>query len=303
MSTERFCKYVSSRGIAQSCDIYPRDILSDSQNFDITSYQGIANNHKVYVISSQLPQFVTKVLPALEKSNIRIRLVTGACVLGVPNELSRVHRIDYLKRLFCQSHSVLMWYTQNYDGRRGQCGRVKAIPLGLDYHTLQRGAMCWGPQASAKEQDEELDRLYRDALPFSRRWDRSFSYYHFRMFRRHNADRYVANAVLKQREFNVFLNSKQPRNRTWRLSTLYKFVISPHGNGLDCHRTYEAMCLGCIPVVRSSSLDELYRGMPVIVLDKWDTINMPDLLERGRRALSNGREKLTLKYWTDFIGG
>jgi hypothetical protein len=32
-----------------------------------------------------------------------------------------------------------------------------------------------------------------------------------------------------------------------------KFVLSPPGNGVDCHRTWEALLMGAVPVVRSSS--------------------------------------------------
>jgi hypothetical protein len=32
----------------------------------------------------------------------------------------------------------------------------------------------------------------------------------------------------------------------------YAFVASPYGGGPDCHRTWEALILGCIPIVKSS---------------------------------------------------
>ena len=32
----------------------------------------------------------------------------------------------------------------------------------------------------------------------------------------------------------------------------HRSVISPMGNGLDCHRTWEALYLGVIPLVRGS---------------------------------------------------
>src|SRR3990167_2803914 len=33
------------------------------------------------------------------------------------------------------------------------------------------------------------------------------------------------------------------------------FVLSPHGHGMDCHRTWEALLVGSYPIVRRSSLD------------------------------------------------
>ena len=48
------------------------------------------------------------------------------------------------------------------------------------------------------------------------------------------------------------------------------FVPSPAGNGLDCHRTWEALYLGAVPVVLKSE----YTGdesWPVLVIDSWET--------------------------------
>ena len=45
--------------------------------------------------------------------------------------------------------------------------------------------------------------------------------------------------------------------------------MSPQGNGLDCHRTWEALILKTIPIVRTSSLDPLYEGLPVVVVHEW----------------------------------
>ena len=47
------------------------------------------------------------------------------------------------------------------------------------------------------------------------------------------------------------------------------FVPSPAGNGLDCHRTWEAFYLGAVPVVLKSE----YTGdesWPVLVIDSWE---------------------------------
>ena len=45
----------------------------------------------------------------------------------------------------------------------------------------------------------------------------------------------------------------------------YKFVISPEGNGIDCHRHYEALMAGCIPVIEEhEGIREKYKGCPVL---------------------------------------
>ena len=44
-----------------------------------------------------------------------------------------------------------------------------------------------------------------------------------------------------------------------------KFTFSPEGNGLDCHRHYEALITKSIPIVEYNDLiQEKYRGLPVV---------------------------------------
>lgn len=45
----------------------------------------------------------------------------------------------------------------------------------------------------------------------------------------------------------------------------YKFVVSPEGNGIDCHRHYEALLAGCIPIMEKNPLvEEKYSNLPIL---------------------------------------
>ena len=53
----------------------------------------------------------------------------------------------------------------------------------------------------------------------------------------------------------------------------YKFVISPEGNGVDCHRHYEALMAGCIPVVEDSiHIREVYGNCPILYTTDYSEI-------------------------------
>jgi hypothetical protein len=83
----------------------------------------------------------------------------------------------------------------------------------------------------------------------------------------------------------------------------YKFVISPRGAGEDCHRTWETIHIGCIPIVLSSNLNELYHDLPILVVDSWDMINRELLehayieIENKKRADLYNMKRLTTHYW------
>jgi hypothetical protein len=79
-------------------------------------------------------------------------------------------------------------------------------------------------------------------------------------------------------------------------------VISPHGNALDCYRTWEALLMGCIPIVKRSPIDYLYADLPVAIVDEWSQItalNLQRWLERFGAAFDRLplRQTLSSQFW------
>ena len=83
----------------------------------------------------------------------------------------------------------------------------------------------------------------------------------------------------------------------------YKFVLSPRGNGLDCYRTWEALLVGTIPVVRTSFLDVVFEDLPVLIVKDWNELT-EDFLNKKYEEMSSKNyayEKIYAKYWLDKI--
>lgn len=54
----------------------------------------------------------------------------------------------------------------------------------------------------------------------------------------------------------------------------YKYAICPPGNGADCHRIWECIYLGVIPILLRSPFTEwIHSKFPSILLDTWDDFN------------------------------
>lgn len=70
----------------------------------------------------------------------------------------------------------------------------------------------------------------------------------------------------------------------WEQLWQSKFVASPEGNGIDCHRTYEALWCGCIPIVERAHqkhVRELYgENVPILWTDDYSEIT-PTYLENA----------------------
>lgn len=110
--------------------------------------------------------------------------------------------------------------------------------------------------------------------------------------------------------YNLFHN-KPFCKEAWHLNfitylyqlTLSKFVLSPRGNSLDCHRTWETLLMRAIPVVKHSYLDPLYEGLPVLIVNEWTDVT-EELLEKAWEEMSKKeyqREKLYAPYWINLM--
>ena len=78
-----------------------------------------------------------------------------------------------------------------------------------------------------------------------------------------------------------------------------KFVLSPAGNGFDCHRTWEAMYLGAIPIVRRVHWPFRDKQLPVLVVNEWE-----DLLDMDLRFFQvNQNSTWSADFWDSFFSG
>jgi hypothetical protein len=89
----------------------------------------------------------------------------------------------------------------------------------------------------------------------------------------------------------------------------YKFLLSPPGNGMDSNRTWEAMYLGVVPIVKESvgmcAFERL--GMPLWILRNWEellALREADL-DAKYEELKGGFDApaLFMDYWRKLIRG
>ena len=72
---------------------------------------------------------------------------------------------------------------------------------------------------------------------------------------------------------------------------------------MDCHRTWEALLLGSIPIVKTSTLDPLFEDLPVLIVNDWSEL-MQDFLTTQYEQMSKklyNTEKIYAQYWIDKI--
>jgi hypothetical protein len=300
---ENKCKLVCSRGLLKSCTFYSSNPKSSCNNDTSYLINMLSSNDKfdgmsIYVCSELLNFFVNKILPNITNKFI---LVSGDSDLCVPMEvLSQIETIKLLNFPL-----LIYWLAQNT--RIQENDKIIQMPIGLDYHTINSNSNhMW------KEKDEPhlpifqesiLFKVIEESPKFIDRKNKIYVKFTLGSDRFHDRIKSLQTIPRNLLEIN---NNFTKRTNTWQQMAKYKFILSPFGNGMDCHRTWESIALGCIPIIRSPNFRNLFNEFNVLIVNDWNEIT-EELLNSylssiGNNELNNiNNEKLNLKYWVDKI--
>jgi len=84
----------------------------------------------------------------------------------------------------------------------------------------------------------------------------------------------------------------------------HKFAVSPEGNGIDCHRTWECLYLGVIPIVKENKAMSFFKDLPILFVDNYDNIT-PEFLEKNYEEKFKNKnfdlKKLNISFWDNEI--
>jgi hypothetical protein len=268
----------------------PADVIADPGR-----YADIREGEVVWVRLSWLPAFVRQVLPLVRAPFV---LATADSDSSVPSELPE------LARQVLGSPVVIRWFTQNHDGAAPD--RMAALPIGIDFHSMAEQSI-WGESLASPSQQESMLEAIRDALPpLERRgsrvyidfaWDVRDRAYPAPAAARLSESRRAIVKTLRRREVVVCQEGPLPRSEMWLRRGRYVAVLSPHGGGLDCHRTWEALALGHLVVVPSSALEPLFKDLRVVPVQSWDEVRTESLAHWLAERSDPSRDPLTSRYW------
>ncbi len=289
MTSEEHCLYISTKGIMKSCDIYDKKIDDTIIAINNSTQESIL---KVYIFSDNLKEFYYKI----HLLNKIIILISGSSDYSIPNDLLTNEEFNNL----LNNEKIHHYFVQNC---YVEDKKITKIPIGLDYHTLGWNDYYWGHKQTAICQEEGLINIKNSSKHFYERKLLCYSTFHFvnhgNKFGHSRND--IKNIIPEALVF--YEPNKIDRITTWKNQSEFTFVISPFGNGLDCHRTWEALLLGCIAIVETSPLDILYDDLPVLIIKNWHEVTQ-ELLEKTvieYKDKTFNYEKLTLNYWKSLI--
>lgn len=307
---ETYCTYVGSFALLKSASHRSPIPVSDFDVLDPNWYSKLYPQCILHVCPQALPNFVSKVLPSIQ---VPFKLITNNSDCTIPDDFQT--ESDTL----LNNPLLETWFAQNCVGTHP---KFVKIPIGLDYHSLRPPSEIvrtiwqkqspkvqaekrhmWGTKKHPMEQELELRNFKNTSKPFWERQPKAYANFQFMMWTRYGkTDRPDAMENVPK-DLVFYQPLKATRDICWKNMIDLAFVLSPHGNGLDCHRTWEALCLGCIPIVKSSGIDSLFDDLPVWIVKEWKDVTLDGMKQKLEEFKSKSfkYEKLTLAYWRNLL--
>jgi hypothetical protein len=301
-------RWIWNRTIASTCDFAPSKIKCDSIFYSAKDYQKLIDLTdksciSIYVIGRQLHNFIDETLHHIKRPFI---LVTGCSDLGPFGSLNNQQKHDLTSNIYLK-----YWFAQNLDYFE-EPNRIFAIPIGIDYHTLWKSSTFflkhrWGSKGSPLEQEMELTNIREDIknkIALSSK--SSQGYAQFGTLNRGNR-KSVWNDMSKS-ENACYLDTREkiPRTELWKKYGSYFFIVSVSGGGIDCHRTWEALILGCAVIVEDLPLNRLLlKNLPALFISDWKSITKKFLEDKKKEFIEKWDlfdwDRLKSEYWFNLI--
>ena len=176
------------------------------------------------------------------------------------------HLPNNVQKIWCQNYNYI------------ETDRIKSLPIGLE-------RVRWFPEQRKQERLNEMISTDIDRT--------ELVYMNF-----NTSTNPIRQEIFNELKDKEFINKDMIGNGGNYVEYLknlkkHKFVISPPGNGIDCHRNWEALYLGCIPIVLDSYFVRNVFEESVIYLNSYSMINEEFLETLKTKELDN---HITSKY-------
>jgi len=188
------------------------------------------------------------------------------------------HNSDYHideNRFNLRPKSLKMWYAQN---KVYESDLLKAIPIGLENMTLRVNPTSQFGRFSSQPTHGLKKALYINELAQEKREHTNLVYLNI------NPNTFPSE---RTHVLNTFWGKEWATSQTglswmdyYQQIASHKFVFSPRGNGTDCHRTWEALYLRTIPIVKKSSSMNEFKNLPILFIDDWEEVNYNFLCDK-----------------------
>jgi hypothetical protein len=235
--------------------ITPDKILSLANNYISRYGKKITYNPEeniIFLHSDNLPVFINEVLPNI---NYKFVLLTHDSDWPITEKFDIILNNPYL----------IKWFAMNCHTMHE---KLQPIPIGMANEVWPHGNKDI-LLTIINENNEKKNLVYCNFDPYTNLDARSV------------AIQKIRNYPYIDFDFNKISFEEYLR----KLST-YKYVISPPGNSTDCHRIWESIYLGTVPICLKSIPLVYFKDCPILFINEWEDLNV-DLLNEKYKIITN----------------
>lgn len=256
-------RILSGERFQQLCDVYCGS-QSDMNRNPIIAAQ--VHKHKILDTLNRPwdnPRLIFCYSCALDTLMTKLQYIMNPFVLVSHNEDNNVTE----QFLPIANHPLLIqWFAQNVMMRHP---KIHWIPIGIANQMWPHGNPSMFLQTCA-----QLDS-------FPKQYDVFFNF----SIHTNPAARQSCRTVLESKGLQLI--PQLPLSTYLPVLASHRYVICPPGNGVDCHRIWEALLVGVIPILlRSCFTETIAETIPCILLDRWEDFDLQSLHTNTQR-LSN----------------
>ena len=222
----------------------------------------------VFIKTDLVPMFFENVMPKIRHG---VKIITHNSAIGID--------LNHLQ--FLDNRGVEYWYAQNANIRHE---KLISIPLGLANKRWEHGNII----DIEKVMKSHTDKQHMVYMNFD--------------IKTNSDERLRVHDLFAEEDF-VYSAPKKPFVDYLKDLKSSKFSLSPQGMGVDCHRIWESILVGTIPIVKDCQNISFYKDMPILVVDDWNDVSQTFLEKEYEKIRSDWNDsKLFLDYWSEEIG-
>ena len=258
------------------------NVILDTDSIDISRFSQTKN---IIFCKTDLVEKLFNLLARHKSKNI---LITHQSDLSVNYESTiETQGIQGAVGFKKKPDNILLWYAQNVNYKNEN---LIPLPLGIENHCgPSKGTLIDLNFLKEYQQDYKIKEKIIDKI-----------YCNFKV--KNHPDRVYAEKFFLDSGLGYFDNQGIPSKEFHNNLSKYLFVASPRGNGIDCHRTWESLMMGSIPIVKKHFMFDSYKNLPIIQVENWSDLLDTNILEEFILKYKNGElfknmEELTMDYW------
>ena len=247
----------------QQCAMIPQNI----KRVDEVDVADISKYKRIFVYTHSIDIFCSKFLPHLSDNTV---IITHNSDAGIQDKCL----------LYLQSPKITKWFCQN---KETEHVKLYSLPIGL-----ANSQWVHGNQQMISQIREENNK--KEIL----------------VFKNFNINTNYGERVdceIKTSSTGIQMHNTQSVENYWRSIAKSLFIISPIGNGVDCHRIWESLFLRSVPVVKYHKAFNQFTHLPILFINDWSEVTVERLRSEANRFMNYNFniEELEIEYWKNKI--